>query len=67
LFHGDAGGDVTITFDVTADGGTSNLKILTGAPLLRGAVESTVASWRFPKEAAGQQIRATLAFKIDCR
>jgi TonB family protein len=60
-------GEVTLTFDITADGGTSNLKILAGAPLLRGTVEAAVAGWKFPKEAAGQQVRATLAFKINCR
>lgn len=60
------GGQVTFTVEVTADGGVSNFKILSGHPLLQKQVEAIVAGSRFPTEAAGQEIRATIEFKMNC-
>ena len=59
-------GQVNFTLDVGADGATSNIKVVTGHVMLQKAVESTVASWKFPKEAVGKEIRAALEFKMNC-
>jgi len=59
-------GQVTFTVDVAADGSASNLKVLSGHALLRGVVQAAAAGWRFPSEAAGQEIRATIEFKTNC-
>jgi TonB family protein len=60
-------GEVTVRFAVDAEGGTENPEFLSGPRLLRGTVEQTVAAWKFSKEAAGQQVQATLIFKTNCQ
>lgn len=60
------GGQVTFTVEVTPDGSTSNFKILSGHRLLQKQVEATIAGWKFPREAAGQEIQATIEFKMNC-
>jgi outer membrane biosynthesis protein TonB len=57
---------VAFTVEVTPDGGVSSFKILSGHPLLQKQVEASVADWRFPAEAVGQEIRATIEFKMNC-
>lgn len=57
---------MTFTVEVTPDGGVSNIRVLSGHPLLRKQVEATVAGWRFPTEATGQEIRAAFEFKMNC-
>jgi hypothetical protein len=51
---------------VQSDGHTSPPSFLSGNPLLRGAVATSVAGWRFPAEAAGQEIKVTIDFKMNC-
>jgi hypothetical protein len=59
-------GEVAFVFDVNSDGGTTNLRFLKGAPLLRATAETSVAGWKFSKEAAGHEIQATLNFRTNC-
>jgi TonB family protein len=59
-------GQVAFTIEVTSDGSVTNMRILSGHVMLRKAVDSAVTSWVFPKEAAGQEIRATIDFKTNC-
>ena len=57
---------VRLTVVVQSDGHTSPPSFLGGNPLLRGAVAASVASWRFPAEAAGQEMQVTIEFKMTC-
>jgi hypothetical protein len=59
-------GDFTFTVDVQSDGRTTNFVVERGAPLFRAAVEKALQRWVFPKEAAGQQVVATLEFATNC-
>jgi hypothetical protein len=53
-------GQVTFTAELTTVGSISNIKFLDGHPLLKPGLEHDVASWKFPMEAAGQTIQATV-------
>jgi len=59
-------GSVTFTVDIDPNGNSASFAVLSGPPMLRGAVEKAVSGWRFPKEAANQQVRATIDFEFDC-
>lgn len=59
-------GDVVATFQVDANGGVTDIQFHSGHPVFRPAVTSAISEWRFSKEAAGQQIKATLDFKTNC-
>jgi len=56
-------GTVTVKFNIDPDGSTSSLVVESGHPMLRGAVEKAVDAWKFPREAASQEIRAMITFK----
>ncbi|MGH9530340.1 MAG: energy transducer TonB [Terriglobales bacterium] len=58
----------SVIFDLVVDsnGKASNFAVESGQPLLRGAVEKSVANWKFPNEAAGQKIHATIEFATNC-
>jgi hypothetical protein len=58
---------VSFRLDVTAAGAATNLRFEEGAKLLRPAVEQAVGAWRFPVEAAGQEIRASIVFQTNCQ
>jgi len=60
------GGHVTLTLTVTPDGGVSNVRFLSGHVLLQKGFEAAVTTWRFPREAVGQEIQATIEFKMNC-
>ncbi len=59
-------GRVVFKVDIDASGGTTNFAVVSGHPLLVGSVEHAVSAWRFPKEAAGQQISGTIEFATNC-
>jgi len=59
-------GAVAFKLDVDADGKTSNFTLVSGHPLLVPAVQDAVSRWRFPKEAAGQQIDGSIEFATNC-
>lgn len=64
LTHTD--GQVTFSAEVTPMGTISNPKFLNGHPLLKPGLEHDLASWKFPLEAAGQTIQATVDYKMNC-
>jgi hypothetical protein len=61
-----AQGSITANFTILDDGTPSGLPRLTGNRLLQGAVVDAIKNWRFPKEAAGEEIEATFEFAFNC-
>jgi outer membrane biosynthesis protein TonB len=61
-----AQGSVTASFTILDDGTPSVLPRLTGNRLLQGVVVDAIRNWRFPKEAAGEEIEATFEFALNC-
>lgn len=59
-------GKVVFTLDVAAQGEASNIQIVEGHPLLRGAVREEIAAWRFPFLSAGQPVHGEIEFKTNC-
>jgi TonB family protein len=59
-------GTVVVTFQVDANGGVTDAQFDSGHPMLRQTVTNAVGQWRFPKEAADHQIKATIDFKTNC-
>lgn len=59
-------GDVSFILDVTPDGSVSNPKIVFGHALLRTATLDAIAAWKFPPEAAGQEIHGSVEFRTNC-
>lgn len=59
-------GEVVFKIHVDASGASSKPIFQNGPPLLRGAVERAVSGWKFPKEAFGQEIQASIEFKLNC-
>jgi TonB family protein len=59
-------GQVAFTLEVTSGGTVSDLEFLSGHVMLQKAVESEVARWKFPQDAAGQRIEGVIEFKINC-
>ena len=59
-------GLVVFKGNIDPDGHLANLTIESGHPMLRGVVENSAGTWRFPKEAANQEVRATIEFKTNC-
>ncbi len=62
-----AWGTVTFKFEIDSDGIPTHLMIESGPGLLMEAVRVSVNSWRFPKDALGRQIRATIGFGLNCK
>jgi TonB family protein len=59
-------GTVIAKFTVIEDGSTSALIFKNGHPILRAAVERAASAWKFPKDAVGQELQATVVFKMNC-
>jgi TonB family protein len=59
-------GQVTVAGDVKSDGTVTNIRVISGHPLLVGAARSAASDWKFPAEVAGQEIRIVLQFKTNC-
>ena len=59
-------GTVIAKFTVIEDGGTSALIFKNGHPILRAAVERAASAWKFPIGAVGQELQATVVFKMNC-
>lgn len=60
-------GTVSFTLVPNADGSSTSLTFTKGHPLLLEAVRQTVATWKFPKEAAGQTVSASILFSLNCQ
>jgi hypothetical protein len=54
------------TFEVDANGGATDTHLESGHPMLRETVKSAVNEWKFSKEVADHQIKATIHFKTNC-
>jgi TonB family protein len=59
-------GPVAFKVDVESDGRASNFTLVSGHPMLVPAVKDAVGRWRFPKEAAGQQVDGVIEFATNC-
>jgi TonB family protein len=59
-------GTVVVTFQVDANGGVTDTQFESGHPMLRPTVTNAVRTWKFPKEAAGHLIKATIEFRTNC-
>ena len=59
-------GSVAFTISIGPNGNTTNFTVESGHPMLRGVVENAVSGWRFPRDAAGQLVHATIEFASNC-
>lgn len=59
-------GAVVVSFQVDVNGRVNNTQFESGHPMLRPTVTKAVGEWKFPKEAADHQIKATIDFKMNC-
>jgi hypothetical protein len=59
-------GPVSFSVDLDDAGGTTNLVFESGPKLLYEAVRQAVIRWKFPKDAFGAQIHATIGFGLNC-
>ncbi len=59
-------GAVVVIFQVDANGGVTDAQFESGHPMLRATVKNAVSEWKFPKEAADQQIKATIDVRTNC-
>jgi TonB family protein len=59
-------GAVVVTLQVDANGRVTETQFESGHPMLRPTVTAAVSEWKFPKEAAGRRVKATIDFKTNC-
>jgi len=59
-------GAVSVSFEVNAKGGVTDVSFESGPPLLRPSVKDAVSSWTFPEGAFNKQVRATIVFDLNC-
>ena len=59
-------GVVIFTLKINPQGLPIDLTFLSGSPLLRRVIEDASSNWRYPQDAAGQQILASIEFKLNC-
>lgn len=59
-------GSVVFRFKIDANGNTVGLSFDSGPVMLQGAVKDAVNGWKFYKATDGQEIQATVAFKLNC-
>jgi protein TonB len=59
-------GVVSFKMEINANGEASNLTLISGHPLLWPAVKDAGSKWKFPIDAAGQEIQATIEFTSNC-
>jgi len=59
-------GKVVMEFDVASEGETTNIKTISGEPMLVNAALHAVSEWKYPKDAMGQHITASIEFKTNC-
>jgi hypothetical protein len=60
------GGQVSVTVRITPDGHASKPLFSRGNPVLLGATEASVASWTFPPDAAGRDVKIVIQFNLNC-
>lgn len=59
-------GSVSFSIDIDEGGAATNLAFEGGPVLFHEAVKTAVSKWRFPRDASGQQIQATIEFGLNC-
>jgi TonB family protein len=59
-------GKVILKLKVSEDGGSSNVTIESGHEMLRAAAEKAVRSWKFSRNLANQEVKATIEFIANC-
>jgi hypothetical protein len=59
-------GAVSFKVDIDVNGAATNLVFESGHPLLLEAVKKAVRGWRFPKNAANQQVSVRIEFSSNC-
>jgi TonB family protein len=59
-------GPVVVTFQVDETGSVTDAQFKSGHPMLLTTVRNAVSEWKFSKEAANQQIQATIDFRTNC-
>jgi hypothetical protein len=59
-------GSVSFTVEIDGDGATGSLTFESGPVLFQGVVRDAVSKWKFPKDASGQEIHATIIFGLNC-
>jgi protein TonB len=59
-------GTVAFKVEIDPNGNTAGFSLVSGHPMLRESVKQAVSSWRFPQDAAGHQIEATIEFATNC-
>ena len=60
-------GDVVVSFRQTPEGGTADVRPISGPPMLQGIAVENVKAWHFAKtaEGAGQAHKVTFHFQLD--
>jgi len=59
-------GDVSFHFDVESGCATEEITIDDGPELLREPVKTAVKDWKYCGVPEGQEIHATVAFRLSC-
>jgi hypothetical protein len=59
-------GDVSFHLTVISGCATDEIGLDDGPQLLREAVENSVKDWKYCGVPEGQEIRATIAFRLNC-
>jgi len=59
-------GTVSVKIEVDANGAVTNIDFEKGHPLLRAAVQDSISQWKLPKNAAPEQVEATIQFALNC-
>jgi TonB family protein len=59
-------GLVVVKVDVNESGGTGNLIVESGHPLLQPAVKGSAINWKFPKDAVNQKVELKIEFTANC-
>ncbi len=59
-------GSVSFTVKVDAKGAVVYVSFVSGPPLLRQSVETSVYGWKFPEGDFGREFQATLEFALNC-
>lgn len=63
-----ASSQVQVQLRVAQDGSAIDVQYQAAkAPLFQGTTEDAIRKWRFPKEAAGQQINVVIEFNTNCQ
>ena len=60
-------GLVELSAKIDNNGNVDSVSLITGHPMLRGAAQAAVATWKFPTEAAGREVQLKIQFNLNCK